>query len=72
MVKRQKVEVAVPVLVRRVKRALAHRDETLRVARDGSYLRIDTRRNVLIDGDADLEALAHELGCLKPWETVAR
>jgi hypothetical protein len=73
----KKITVAAPVLVRRINRALAE-NRQLRVAREGSsaasqvgrYYVVDTRRNVLVEDDIDIESLGRRLGCLRSWEEV--
>ena len=66
----KKVPLAVPVLVRRVKRALKEKKELLRSNRDGTYTHIDERRNVVIADNVKIETLARKLDCIEPWEEV--
>jgi hypothetical protein len=61
-------------LVARVERALAKQDRELHVDRIGNKLRlylVDTKKQAVVDTDVDLEALAREVGAMKPWERLA-
>jgi hypothetical protein len=60
--------------VARVERALAKQDRELHVDRIGNKLRlylVDTKKQAVVDTDVDLEALAREVGAMKPWERLA-
>jgi hypothetical protein len=61
-------------LVARVERALAKQDRELHVDRIGNKLRlylVDTKKQAVVDTDVDLEAVAREVGAMKPWERLA-
>jgi hypothetical protein len=61
-------------LVARIERALAKQDRELHVDRIGNKLRlylVDTKKQAVVDTDVDLEALAREVGAMKPWERLA-
>jgi hypothetical protein len=61
-------------LVARVEGALAKQDRELHVDRRGNKLRlylVDTSKQSVVDTDVDLEALAREVGAMKPWERLA-
>ena len=61
-------------LVARFERALAKQDRELHVDRIGNKLRlylVDTKKQAVVDTDVDLEALAREVGAMKPWERLA-
>jgi hypothetical protein len=32
---------------------------------------VDTKKQAVVDTDVDLEALAREVGAMKPWERLA-
>lgn len=61
-------------LVQRINRKLRKQDETLKAHRGanvGSYYRVDTEINGLLEDDVDLEDLGRELGVLAPYEQLA-
>ena len=78
MAKATKVPVSQRALIQRINRALAKENEALKAARSerdrqqlGNYFVIDLHRNTVQAQHVDLEALARELGVLKPYEALA-
>ena len=78
-----KVPVSTRAVVARINRKLAEVDEVLRRSRPhyvegrpfydqnvGEFYRVDTRRNFLVQGHVDLEALGRELEVLKGYEAL--
>ena len=49
---------------------MARRGRPMRVA--GHYFLVDTRRNVVLDPDVNLERLARKLGALAAYERYAK
>lgn len=73
-----KIPVSERALVARINRKLRQDAEALHRSRGtrfwsdlGDYYIVDFRRNSLVRGHVDIEELAHELGVLKPWESLA-
>jgi hypothetical protein len=61
-------------LVARVERTLAKQGRELHVDRRGNQLKlylVDTQKQAVVETDVDLEALAREIGAMKPWEQLA-
>jgi hypothetical protein len=79
---RKKQAEGVPVsrrgLIQRINRALAKQDEQLKTTRGdgrarqelGDYYLLDFELNAVTEKNVDPEALARELGVLKPYERV--
>jgi hypothetical protein len=68
------VDVNRRALLLRLERVLKKSDQRIRVDRIGRqsrYLLIDTKRNVLVEVDVDLEELAKRVGAMEPWERLA-
>jgi hypothetical protein len=77
MAKQEKAGVTMRAVIQRINRKLAADDEVLKAVRGerlrldvGDFYIVDTRRNFITGKDIDPEALARELGVLKPWEAV--
>jgi hypothetical protein len=71
---KSKVPITQRALIQRLNRVLAKRHERVCYdRRNGSYMHtggVDSRNGFLIQQDVNLNALAKELGVLKPWEIV--
>ena len=73
------VPVSERALMARVNRKLRDNDEVLRHAAElsrawsnlGSYYTVNVRINGVTRSHIDIEELARELGCLKPYERVS-
>ncbi len=71
MAKGRKVLVTERAVLRRVNRALAAKGQVLKKQRGrGTYVLVDTRRNVIAQEPASLEALARSLGALAAYEAM--
>ena len=59
--------------VARIKRALKQRGQRLHCSRRNwrsTFAVIDAAKGAVVAINVDLEALAHEIGALQPWETI--
>jgi hypothetical protein len=68
-----KVRVSERSLVQRVNRKLAKGGEVLKAGRGrdaGEWYIVDLSLNAVVRHNVDVEALARELGALRPWESV--
>ena len=70
----KKVQITERALVQRLNRKLAKENELLRAGRGerdlGRYFVVDTRRNLIVRKDVDLESLARDIGAIAPWEEL--
>jgi hypothetical protein len=70
-----KVELSEGSVYQRIRRKLQGSGRSLRIAREaqreklGKYFLVQGAR---VTPKVDLEALARELGCIEPWETVGK
>jgi hypothetical protein len=65
------LDVSHRALIGRIERVLRKQNRRLRVDRrrgDIRHIIIDTKKQVVLETDVDLEKLARKLGVLKPWE----
>jgi hypothetical protein len=74
--KKMRAPVSLRAVIQRINRKLRP-DKTLKASRGeparldvGAFYVVDHRTNAIQQRDVDLEALARELGVLKPWEEV--
>ena len=76
MTKQQKITVGVSRrnLILRLERSLAKDGRELRIHRNGTrtvYLVVETAKNEIAETTDDIEALAHQIGALQPYEVLA-
>jgi hypothetical protein len=70
-----KVELSEASVYQRIRRRLQGSDRSLRIAREsqrpelGKYFLVEVKS---VTPKVDLEALARELACMEPWETLEK